>query len=29
MALAGFLAILTLLFAFAGRGPDPTTETIE
>jgi disulfide bond formation protein DsbB len=29
MALAGFLAILTLLFAYAGRGADPNTETIE
>ncbi|HEX7171968.1 MAG TPA: disulfide bond formation protein B [Candidatus Limnocylindria bacterium] len=29
MALAGFLAILALLFACAGRGADPTTETIE
>jgi disulfide bond formation protein DsbB len=29
MALAGFLAILTLLFAYAGRGADPTAETIE
>jgi hypothetical protein len=29
MALAGFLAILTLLFAYAGRGADPTAETIQ
>lgn len=29
MALAGFLAILALLFAFAGSGADPTRETIE
>jgi disulfide bond formation protein DsbB len=29
MALAGFLAILTLLFAYAGRGTAPTMETIE
>jgi disulfide bond formation protein DsbB len=29
MALAGFLAILTLLFAYAGRGAVPNTETIE
>jgi disulfide bond formation protein DsbB len=28
MALAGFLAILTLLFAYAGRGADPIMETI-
>jgi hypothetical protein len=27
MALAGFLAILTLLFAYAGRGADPIMET--
>jgi disulfide bond formation protein DsbB len=27
MALAGFLAILTLLFAYAGRGTDPRMET--
>jgi disulfide bond formation protein DsbB len=27
MALAGFLAILTLLFAYVGRGADPTMET--
>jgi disulfide bond formation protein DsbB len=29
MALVGFLAILTLLFAYAGRGPDTTAETLE
>lgn len=29
MALAGFLAILTLLFAYAGRGANPTAETLE
>ena len=29
MALAGFLAILALLFAYAGRGADPNTETTE
>ena len=29
MALAAFLAILTLLFAYAGRAADPAAETIE
>jgi disulfide bond formation protein DsbB len=29
MALVGFLAILTLLFAYAGRGADTTAETLE